>query len=343
MTVRAWEDQSFDVPAGYLNTASIGVPSAAVADAVAGVVADWRTGAARAPGFDRYVTAARAGWARLVGVASERVACGASVSQLTGLVAASVPDGTRVVTVRREFTSVTFPFAAQAGRGVTVTEVPPSRLAEAAADADLVAVSVVQAADGAIADLDGLRAVGTPVLLDATQAAGWLPLSLGWADYVVGAGYKWLFAPRGAAWLAVHRDARPLVPHAANWYAAENPWEAVYGLPLRLADSTRGLDLSPVWFAQAGAAVSTAWLAGLDTHRVRDHCVRLADTLRTELGHAPAHSAILALELTPDQGKRLADAGVVSSVRAGMTRLSCHLYNTDDDVDRVLGALATRP
>jgi selenocysteine lyase/cysteine desulfurase len=35
-------------------------------------------------------------------------------------------------------------------------------------------------------------------------------------------------------------------------------------------------------------------------------------------------------------------AGVVSAVRAGRTRLSCHLYNTLDDVDRVLGALATR-
>jgi selenocysteine lyase/cysteine desulfurase len=334
---------AFDVPTGYLNTASIGVPSVAVADVVADVVTGWRTGAARAPQYDRYVAAARAGWARLVGVAPERVACGASVSQLTGLVAASVPDGTRVVTVNREFTSVTFPFAAQAGRGVTITEVPAAHLAEAACDADLVAVSVVQATDGSIADLDALKAAGTPVLLDATQAAGWLPLRLDWADYVVGAGYKWLFAPRGTAWLAVRPDARPLVPHVANWYAAENPWDAVAGLPLRLAESTRRLDLSPVWFSQAGAATSTEWLAGLDMDRVRDHCTGLADTVLTELGHAPAHSAIIALDLTPDQGKRLADAGVVSSVRGGRTRLSCHLYNTEDDVDRVLGALATRP
>jgi selenocysteine lyase/cysteine desulfurase len=341
--VRETFGAAFDVPTGYLNTASIGVPSSAVADVVADVVAGWRSGAGRAPGFDRYVAAARAGWARLVGVAPERVAGGASVSQLTGLVAASVPDGTRVVTVNREFTSVTFPFAAQERRGVTVREVPAAHLAEAAHDADLVAVSVVQAADGAIADLGALQAAGTPVLLDATQAAGWLPLRLDWADYVVGAGYKWLFAPRGAAWLAVHPDARPLVPHAANWYAAENPWDAVYGLPLRLADSTRRLDLSPVWFSQAGAAASTGWLGGLDMNRVRDHCVRLADTVLTELGHEPAHSAIIALDLTPDQGQRLADAGVVSSVRAGMTRLSCHLYNTEDDIDRVLGALATRP
>lgn len=333
----------FDVPAGYLNTASIGIPSVAVADAVAGAVTDWRTGAARPPDYDRHVAAARNAWARLVGVSPDRVASGASVSQLVGLVAASVPDGTRVVTVASEFTSVTFPFAAQEKRGVTVTEVPHAKLADAAADADLVAVSVVQSADGTIADLDALRAVGTPVLLDATQSVGWLPLDLDWADYVVGGSYKWLFAPRGAAWLAIHPGARPLVPHVANWYGAEDPWDGVYGLPLRLADTARGLDLSPVWFAQLGAAASTGWLAGLDLTLVRDHCAGLADTVLTETGREPAGSAIISLELTADQRERLAAAGVVSSVRAGRTRLSFHLYNTEDDVDRVLGALATRP
>ncbi|MFC4856348.1 aminotransferase class V-fold PLP-dependent enzyme [Actinophytocola glycyrrhizae] len=332
----------FEVPAGYVNTASIGIPSAAVADAVADAVTGWRTGAARPPHYDRYVAAARRAWARLTGVAPEHVASGASVSQLVGLVAASVPDRTRVVTVASEFTSVTFPFAAQDKRGVTVTEVPPDHLAEAAADADLVAVSVVQSADGALADLAALRAAGTPVLLDATQAAGWLPLRLDWADYVVGGSYKWLFAPRGAAWLAVHPDARPLVPQAANWYAAQDPWDGVYGLPLRLADGARALDLSPVWFAQLGAAVSTEWLAALDMASVRDHCTHLADTVLAQVGREPAGSAIISLELTADQRGRLAAADVVSAERAGRTRLSFHLYNTEDDVDRVLGALATR-
>jgi selenocysteine lyase/cysteine desulfurase len=334
--------ERFDVPAGYLNTASIGIPSVTVADAVAGAIADWRVGATRPPQYDRHVAGARAGWARLAGVPVERVASGASVSQLVGLVAASVPDGTRVLTVGNEFTSVTFPFAAQQKRGVTVTEVPPGELLDAAAGHDLVAVSVVQSADGALLDLDALRATGKPVLLDVTQAAGWLPLRLDWADYVVGGSYKWLFAPRGAAWLAVHPDAAAPVPHAANWYAGDDPWDTVYGLPLRLANGARGLDLSPVWFTQVGAAASTRWLAELDLARVRDHCAGLADTVLAELGHETAGSAIISLGLTADQAERLDRAGVVGSVRAGRTRLAFHLYNTEDDVDRVLGALATR-
>ena len=57
----------------------------------------------------------------------------------------------------REFTSVTFPLRAQAGRGVKVREVPLERLAESVtADTTLVAVSAVQSADGRLADLDAL-------------------------------------------------------------------------------------------------------------------------------------------------------------------------------------------
>jgi hypothetical protein len=42
---------------------------------------------------------------------------GGSVSALVGLVAAAVPDGARVLVAEGEFTSVSFPFAAHAGRG----------------------------------------------------------------------------------------------------------------------------------------------------------------------------------------------------------------------------------
>jgi selenocysteine lyase/cysteine desulfurase len=175
------------------------------------------------------------------------------------------------------------------------------------------------------------------VVLDVTQALGWLPLRLDWADAVVGAGYKWLLCPRGAAWLAVgpQFDLRAL---HAGWYAGENPWTSVYGLPLRLAGTARGLDSSPVWLSHIGAAAALPWLGGLDLGAVRAHCAGLADSVRTGLGMAPTGSAIVALD-RPGAGERLAAAGVVSSVRAGAVRLSFHLYNTLDDAARVLAAL----
>lgn len=332
--------QEFDLGDGYLNTASIGVPSVAAGEAVAAAVADWRRGAARAGDFDVAVDAGRSAFAALAGVAPERVVLGSAVSALIGLLAASVPDGTRVLVAAGEFTSATWPFAAQAGRGVTVTEVPPAELVRRAPEYDLVSVSVVQSADGRPVDLDGLRAAragGTRVILDATQALGWYDADLGWADAVVAAGYKWLLSPRGVAWMALASDLEP-VPHLAGWYAADDPWSGVYGLPLRLAPGARALDTSPAWHGHVGAAVTLPWLATLDRAAVHAHCTGLADAFRAGLGMNPAGSAIVAVR-APDAVARLEAAGIVAAARAGAARVSFHLYNTEADVERALAAL----
>lgn len=332
--------QQFDVPDGYLNSASVGVPSVPVADAVAEAVDRWRSGTGRPADFDAPVATARAAFAELVGFGADRVAIGATVSGLVGQVAASIPDGSRVLVAAGEFTSVSFPFAAQAGRGVTVVEADPAELGERAAGFDVVAVSVVQSADGAIADLDALRAAragGTLVVLDVTQSLGWFVADVSWADVVVGGSYKWLLSPRGAAWMAVRPGLEP-VAHQAGWFAGEDPWTSIYGLPLRLAGSARALDTSPAWFSHAGAAVALPWLAGLDRAAVQAHCAGLADTLRAGLGMEPAGSAIVSVQ-QPGALDRLAAAGIVGAPRAGGARLSFHLYNTDDDVQRALKAL----
>ncbi|MER5264722.1 aminotransferase class V-fold PLP-dependent enzyme [Actinosynnema sp. NPDC002837] len=328
---------TFDVPLGYLNTASIGVPPTPAATAVADAVRRWSAGADGPGAVDEHVTTAREAFGRLVGVPSDRVAAGASGSQLVSLVAAGLPADASVLVARGEFTSLTFPFAA---RGLRVTEVELDEIVAHAGAHDLVAVSVVQSADGRVVDLDGLRATGVPVLLDASQAIGWLPLDLGWADWVVAVGYKFLMAPRGCAWLACSPSAlERTVPVAANWYAGDDPWSTVYGLPLRLAPDARRLDLSPVLLSQFGAAVSLPHLASLDLGAVRDHNVGLADALLTGLDLPPRGTAIVSLDL-PDAADRLAAAGVRSSIRAGRVRLAFHLYNTAEDVDQVLTALS---
>ena len=330
----------FDVPDGYLNTASIGIPPAPVADAVTAAVRGWRTGRGRPPEFDEPTARARRGFADLVGVPPAWVAIGGAVSALVGLLAASVPDGARVLVAAGDFTSVTWPFAAQSGRGVTLAQAELDELGERAPEYDVVAVSVVQSADGRLVDLDALRAAqarGTRVVLDATQALGWLAADLSFADAVVAGGYKWLLSPRGTAWLALRPDW-PVVPHLAGWYAGADVWDSVYGLPLRLAPDRRALDTSPAWYCHAGAAVALPWLAGLDRRAVQKHCVGLADAFCAGVGIAPAGSAIVAVR-HPDALARLAAAGVVASARAGAARLAFHLYNTEDDVARAVAAL----
>ncbi|UVS81058.1 aminotransferase class V-fold PLP-dependent enzyme [Actinokineospora sp. UTMC 2448] len=331
--------EKFDVPPGYLNTASLGIPTVTTANAVAASVSRWAAGQADAPDYDLPVRQARTAFAELIGVPVERVASGSGVSPLVAQVAAGVPDGARVLVAEGEFTSVSFPFAAQAARGVTVTAAPLDRLAERAADFDLVAVAVVQSADGAVVDLDGLRASGARVLLDVSQSLGWFPQDLAWADWVVGAGYKWLLAPRGSAWLAVRPEAADwTLPVAANWYAGDDPWKTVYDLPLRLAPDARAYDLSPGWLAQAGAAAALPWIAGLDLAAVRDHAVGLADALLAALGLPPRGSAIVSIA-GEGVAERLAEAGIRCALRAGRARLAFHLYSDENDLDRAISAL----
>ncbi|MCO1656352.1 aminotransferase class V-fold PLP-dependent enzyme [Pseudonocardia humida] len=332
--------EGFDVPDGYLDSAGSGVPPASAVAAVTAAVHDWRGGAVDWAGFEDAVAATRAAVAALTGFPADRVALGPAVSALVGLIAADVPDRAAVLVAEGEFTSVSWPFAVQRGRGVTVDEAPLERLGERAAGYDVVAVSVAQSADGRVVDLDALRAAraaGCRVVLDATQSLGRLDADLSWADAVVAAGYKWLLAPRGAAWLALGPDLDP-VPHLAGWSAAEQPWDSAYGLPVRLARDARRLDLWSSMLVLAGAGVSVPWVAGLDRAAVHAHCVGLADAFREGLGMGPGGSAIVSVP-GDDADDRLAAAGVVATSLACGARLAFALYNTQSDVDRALRAL----
>jgi selenocysteine lyase/cysteine desulfurase len=328
---------------GFLNSPTYGLPPTFLVDELRACIDAWQAGTMDARSFDEPVRRGRAGYAALAGVPVESVAMGGSVSALLGLIAAAVPDGSRLVTLAGEFTSTTFPFAAQAGRGVTLTELSAAELVATASDYDGVVVSVVQSANGDVLDVEALRTAvagsDTLTVLDVTQAIGWKRLELGWADVTVAAVYKWLLAPRGTAWMSLSDRMCGLVtPHAANWYAGPEPWSTIYGLPLRLADDARRFDTSPAWFGALGAGLTLPWLASLDAAAVEAHCVGLANRTCAELGLPQSDSAIVSLP-SDDAADKLAAAGIRAAVRAGAVRVGFHLYNTEDDVRQLLEAL----
>jgi selenocysteine lyase/cysteine desulfurase len=332
-------------PSGiYLNTASYGLPPEPAWAALQEALEDWRGGRTSWEHWGAPVEEARASFARLVGVPLDTVAIGPNVSTFVGEIAASIPDGSRVLAPDVEFTSLLFPFLVQEHREVTVRLVPPHELAGAIGpDVDLVAFSAVQMATGEVADLDAIASAaaehGALTVVDATQAAGWLPVDGARFDVVVAHAYKWLMSPRGTAFMAIGAErAEAVVPHGAGWYAGEDPLQTFFGGPLRLAESARRLDTSPAWFMWVGTAPALAVIERVGVDAIRAHDVSLANRFRAGLNLEPSNSAIVMSDATGAAGK-LEHAGIRAAVRGGRLRTSWHVYNTEADVDHTLDAL----
>ncbi|MET9321423.1 aminotransferase class V-fold PLP-dependent enzyme [Streptomyces sp. NPDC003038] len=333
----------------YLNTATCGIlPRSAVA-----AVRDQAeaAGAAIPAGFGDFdgVNRVRAAFARLVGVATERVAVGSAVATHVGLVAASLPAGAEVLVPEGDFASVMNPFVMRGD--LKVRFAPLEAMAEAVGpDTALVSLSAVQSADGRTADLAAVRAAttahGARMLVDATQAAGWLPFDASPYEYTVTAGYKWLLGSRGASYLTVSEEAQDtLIPLHAGWVAAESMWESTYGPMRRLARDARRFDESPAFLAYRAAEPSLALLERIGIEAVHAHDTALAARYRAglaRLGHepVPGEAAIVSVPGLAGRQPALQAAGIATSARAGALRASFHLYTTEADVDRLLDALA---
>ncbi|GFH76066.1 hypothetical protein Sgou_07360 [Streptomyces gougerotii] len=339
-------EDEFEPALTHLATASAGLLPLSAARAVHEAVDASAAGAP--PDMFGAMEAARASFARLVGVSAERVATGSSVATFTGLIASSLPDGAEVLTAEGDFSSLVNPFHVRPG--LTVRTVPLERIAEHVTEATaLVAVSAVQSADGRRADLaavrEAARAHGARTLIDASQAAGWDTLDADAYDYTVAVGFKWLLCPKGTAFLTVPAGLGALPPLLAGWVAGRLPYESCYGPVTEPARSARRYDESPALFSWAGAPQALALLERVGTEAVGAHDVALAERFRerlTRAGHAPVPapgSAIVSVPGLGERAKALGERGITVSDRAGMLRAAFHLYNTESDVDRLAAAL----
>jgi selenocysteine lyase/cysteine desulfurase len=331
--------------AGYLDTATYGLPPRSTLDALQRALRGWQEW----EDWHRWEEdgeACRALFARIVGARAEDVSLQPAVSAAAGIVAASLPagPGDNVVCYESDFHSVLFPFLALEQRGVEVRLRPLDALAGAVDERTaLVAVSAVQSADGQVADLASLRATGTRVFVDATHAVGALPVDLSHADYLAAAGYKWLLCPRGLAFFYVRPDRLgEIEPWLAGWKATIEPYERYYGPPRELTADARRLDTSLPWLLAAGSRPSLQLIADLGAERIAEHDLALTRRFCEGLGMPAPVSPIVQLAVPDAEATlaRLEAAGVRAAGRAGAVRLSFHLYNTEEDVDRALEVLA---
>lgn len=335
--------------AGYLNTAAHGLAPARTVRALRAALDAWAAGRPDIDSYESAVAAARASFARIVGVPRERVALASTVAGSVGLVSAALPAGAEVVLPEDDFSSLVQPFAGRPD--LTVRIVPLEAVADAVRPSTaLVAASVAQSADGRVADLPAIRAAaaehGARVLLDGTQSVGWHPLRADAYDYVVCHAYKWLLSPHGACFMTVREGAEhTLSPAFAGWYSGDDPWASCYGPVGRLAPGARGFDARPAYLPFVGAAASLSFIEDVGVAAIHAHDLALAARLLaglSSLGYepVPGDSAIVAVRGLPAAAAgRLTEAGVRFSARAGNLRFAVHVHNTEADVDLALAAI----
>ena len=295
-------------------------------------------------------------------LASVAVVGGASegLGQLAALL--SGPDG-EVILVPSDFPSVTYPWlAAHERSGMRIRWVPDvatKDLTQSMVDAisertTVVCVSAVQFSTGTHVDVAALvaraRSVGARVVVDVTQMAGAVPVTMSaWgADALVCSGYKWLSAPGGVALLAVTEDLAADIPPLVGWKGSAAPFDFT-PQELSLAADARRFELSTMSYSAAsGLLASIKLLGGIGLDSIREHADRLANSLVKRvaplgwipfrsLGDQSASGHIVSLRhptaAVEEVQAALADEHrIITSSRAGGIRVSLHLYNSEDDV-----------
>ena len=243
----------------------------------------------------------------------------------------------------------------------------------------LLATSQVSYLTGRRHDLAQLRDIadraGALLLVDATHGAGVVPVEAGLADVVVSSCYKWLLGTQGIA--LFYRDPQRLgglEPPIVGWHSRAGPSE-----PHRPSHHPCGgggpldalsLEQPDVWTAPAHAgrfeAANVSYLSAylLDSalaYLSRFPAAQLAAHSVQLTGLVLAGFARLGLEVTtpnqPEQragnatcvvpagvdsgalAARLAEEGVLVWGGDGRLRVSCHLYNDEADVERLLAVL----
>ena len=344
----------------YLNAGSMGPLARATGDAMAeGLRADVEDGRAGRDYFERMLelrTGVRERLAGLLGVAPELVALATSTSSGCNVVLGGLELGPEdeIVTTDAEHPGLLLPLAVSGARVVVapVTTRPAMEAVDVIRAAvgprtRLIAISHVLWTTGQVIPVDEVKeATGLPLLVDGAQSVGAIPVEAGAADFYTVSCQKWLCGPDPLGGLHVAdpdslRLASPtyfsqaslevdgaFVPKAGA-QRFDTGWLAVPSLAGLLA----ALDMAPDWRFERAREIA---------ERCRDRLADAGFAVRTE----PGQAGLVSFE--PREGDP--EAAAAKALEAGVAiralpntpwiRASCGYWTSDEDVDRLVAALA---
>jgi cysteine desulfurase/selenocysteine lyase len=311
---------------------------------------------------------------RLVGGAPEQIVLGNSTSYGLHLIANGLPwaEGDEVLVIEGDYPATILPWQRLAARGVRVRSLRPAHGPLSAADlaaaigprTRLLAVTWVDSFTGRTLDLSALgevcRQADVLLVVNASQAIGARPVDVSSTpvDAVVSCGYKWLCGPYGTGFSWLHsRLLERLRPQQAYWLAmqAGRGLHQMRETTLRTDIGVRAFDV----FCPADFANTLPWIASLELlmNAGIDHIAawdqQLIDRFLDGLDQdgyrlispedGPSRSTLVVVAgahgTTEQCHRQLTATGIDTAYREGNLRLSVHLFNTADQIDRVLDVL----
>ena len=280
-----------------------------------------------------------------------------------------LPRGSRVLVLQDDHTSPVLEWMSRAEEGgFTVEQVKQpadgdwtSAVLEAMARKDaaplsLVSISSVHWSDGGAIDLtrvaEAARQAGAAFLVDATHDAGVRRIDVKTLDpdFLIFPTYKWVLGPYGRAFLYVakrHQNGVPLeqTAPARKGVAAE---QKVYFRDLSYADGARRYDMGERdhFITLEMAAVGMEMMAGWGNDAIVARLGMLTDRLADGLANCGVRVIdrklraphLLCLQfpkgMADDLPQKLTAENVYAAPRLGRLRISPHVYNDEQDVDR---------
>jgi selenocysteine lyase/cysteine desulfurase len=358
----------------YLNSCSQGALSQRVRRAYEEYLEGWDENGAEWEHWVERAETARASFARLLHAEPAELAVTTSVSQGVNGIVSAMPfergGRTRIVISEYEFPTIGQIAHAQELRGAEVVHVhpeadgaiPAERFAEAIDEQTaLVCCTAISYRTGHRQDVAEIARIaherGALCLADSYQAVGAVDMdvrALG-VDFVTGGTVKYLLASAGLGFLYVRRELLGgLLPTQTGWFADEDIFQMDISDYSPAADARRfDAGTPPVPNIYAGVAgislIEEAGVPAIEEHvgalatQLIDGLLDLGGTVATP--RDPARRGPLVCVGSSDVDalvSELREEHIVTSSREDRLRVALHLYNTAEDVDRILGALRTR-
>ena len=311
-------------------------------------------------------------FARLIGAEADDVALVPATSYGIAVAAANLPveSGARIIVLQDQFPSNFHAWrlrAMEAGAELVAVPRPADGdwtsavLARIDERTGLVTLPPCHWTDGSALDLARIgarcREVGAAFVIDATQAAGAMPVDVQTLqpDFLTCSGYKWLLCPYTTSFLyaAPHRQDGVPIEHY-RWSVPGIPGEgAKRGDDLDDTPGARRYDMgernNPISTIMSVTALKqlldwtpaaiAATLKPL-TDRVAEGAAARGYTVPPTAHRVPHFIGLQVPDgLPPDIADRMAERNVHISLRGESVRVSPHLYNSAEDIDRFFDAL----